>query len=173
MSDQITVTGLVATPPNHVVTSTGLAVTNFRLASTQRRYDRAAGAWVDGATNWFTVTAFRRLADHVAASVQKGERVIVTGRLRVRDWESGERSGTAVEIEAESLGHDLLWGTTTFRRAVSTSARSDEHASASDAPESTAESAGGEEWSPAPPAEGDDELPAAEAPLAGAVPTPF
>ncbi len=48
MSDTITLTGLVATTPRHLVTSTGLPITTFRLASTQRRYDRAQQKWVDG-----------------------------------------------------------------------------------------------------------------------------
>jgi single-strand DNA-binding protein len=118
MSDTITVTGFVATVPRHLVTGEGLPITSFRLASTQRRYDRRSGEWVDGETNWYTVTGFRQLAVHAAASVSKGDRVLVTGRLRIRDWSSGDRSGTTVEVEAEGLGHDLAWGTTVFTRAA-------------------------------------------------------
>jgi single-strand DNA-binding protein len=117
MSDTITLTGFVATPPRHLVTGEGSAITSFRLASTQRRYDRRTAEWVDGETNWYTVTGFRNLATHAAASLAKGDRVLVTGRLRIRDWSSGERSGTTIEVEAEALGHDLSWGTTTFTRA--------------------------------------------------------
>jgi len=119
MSDIITLTGLVATVPRHLVTSEGLPITSFRLASTQRRYDRRTAEWVDGDTNWYTVSGFRQLAVHAAASLGKGDRVIVTGRLRIRDWSSGDRSGTTIEVEAESLGHDLAWGTAAFTRAVS------------------------------------------------------
>ncbi len=68
--------------------------------------------------NWYTITTFRQLADNAALSVKKGERVFLTGRLRIREWESGERSGTTVEIEAESLGHDLSWGTSSFTRVL-------------------------------------------------------
>lgn len=46
------------------------------------------------------------------------QRVIVTGRVRIRDWESGEKSGTTVEIDAEAIGHDLTWGRATFTRSV-------------------------------------------------------
>ena len=74
--------------------------------------------WVDGETNWFTITAFRQLALNVASSVSKGDRIIVSGKLRVRDWDNGERTGTSVEIEAETMGHDLVWGTTTFARTT-------------------------------------------------------
>lgn len=118
MSDIITVTGLVATTPRHIVTSEGLTITSFRLASNQRRFDSGQNAWVDGDTNWYTVTAFRALGTNVASSVEKGQRVIVQGRLRLRDWESGERNGTSVEIEAEAIGHDLAFGRATFTRAV-------------------------------------------------------
>ena len=118
MTDTITLTGLVATTPRHIVTSEGLAITSFRLASNQRRYDRAAAAWVDGDTNWYTVTSFRQLGAHVASSVHKGERVIVSGRVRIRNWESGERNGTTIEIDAEAVGHDLTWGRSSFTRSV-------------------------------------------------------
>lgn len=125
MTDAITVTGLVATTPRHLVTSEGLPITSFRLASTQRRYDRSAQKWIDGETNWYTVTAFRQLAVNVVGSVNKGQRVVVTGKLRVRDWESGDRAGTTVEIDADALGHDLAWGTSVFTRSVSSTVAND------------------------------------------------
>jgi single-strand DNA-binding protein len=120
MTDTITLTGLVATDPKHIVTSEGLAITNFRLASTQRRYDKNEGKWVDAETNWYTVTCFRQLAINASASLSKGERVLVTGRLKLRSWDTGERSGMSVDVEADALGHDLLWGSTTFARSMST-----------------------------------------------------
>jgi single-strand DNA-binding protein len=88
------------------------------LASSNRRYDRTKKAWVDGETNWFTVTSFRQLAINSAASISKGDRIVATGRLKVRDWDNGERTGTSVEIEADSLGPDLTWGTSEFTRTV-------------------------------------------------------
>lgn len=118
MSDTLTVTGLVATEPKHIVTSAGLAVTTFRLASNQRRFDRAANKWVDGDTNWYTVASFRQLAANVVISVQKGQRVVVSGKLRVRDWETDEKKGRAVEIDADAIGHDLTWGTAAFTRSA-------------------------------------------------------
>jgi len=124
MTDTIFLTGLVATSPRHVTTSEGLAITSFRLASSQRRFDKALSKWVDGETNWFTVSAFRALATNAASSVVKGDRVVVTGRLRVRDWENTDRSGTNVEIEADSLGHDLTWGTSVYTRHVSVASTS-------------------------------------------------
>lgn len=121
--DSITVTGNVASEPQLKRTQNGVAITSFRVASGQRKYDRQSERWVDSGTNWYTVSVFRGLADHAFASLHLGDRVILTGRLRQREWESGERSGIAFDIEADALGHDLLWGTTTFvkddrRRAV-------------------------------------------------------
>lgn len=118
MAENLTVSGLVATTPRHLVTADGLAITSFRLASSNRRYDRTAGKWVDGETNWYTITAFRQLGINVAGSVNKGDRILVQGVLRVRDWDNGERAGTSVEIEAEAVGHDLTWGSSVFTRTV-------------------------------------------------------
>ena len=118
LSEIVTVSGLVATTPRHLVTQDGLPITSFRMAASHRRFDRTANKWVDGETNWFTVTAFRQLAINSAGSVSKGERVLVTGKLRVRDWDNGERAGTSVEVEADAIGHDLTWGTASFTRTV-------------------------------------------------------
>ena len=122
MTDTITLIGFVATAPKHLITGEGLPITSFRLASTQRRFDRAQGRWSDGDTNWYTVTTFRQLAINIVNSVTKGDRVVVTGRLRIRAWEVGDRSGTNVDVEADAVGHDLSWGTTAFTRTIVTSA---------------------------------------------------
>lgn len=116
MQDAITLTGLVATTPRVLVTSDGLSITSFRLASSQRRFDRAMNRWTDGDTNWYTVSCFRTLADNAAESIQKGDRVVVFGRLRIRDWGDNDRSGVTVEVEADTLGHDLNWGTANYVR---------------------------------------------------------
>lgn len=137
MSDTITLTGLVATDPRHVLTSEALPITSFRLASTQRRFDRSKSQWVDGDTNWYTITAFRQLALNSSLSIKKGDRVVVTGRVRIRDWAAGERNGTTIEIEAESLGHDLSWGTAAFTRSISLQSRSADAAAAPAASPST------------------------------------
>jgi single-strand DNA-binding protein len=123
MSDTITLTGIVATEPRHLVTKEGLPITSFRLASAQRRFDRSQERWVDADTNWYSITTFRQLAINAAGSIAKGERVIVTGRLRIREWESGERNGVNVDIEADAIGHDLLWGTSKFTRSIASSAK--------------------------------------------------
>ncbi len=118
MTDTMTLTGLVATTPRHLVTSEGLPVTSFRLASSQRRFDRKQNAWVDAGTNWYTVSTYRQLATNLVGSVQKGDRVLVTGRLRIQDWESGDKKGTNIEVVADTLGHDLFWGKAVFTRTI-------------------------------------------------------
>lgn len=116
MIDTLSVSGIVATTPRHVVTSEGLAITSFRLASTQRRFDKGQAQWVDIDTNWYTVVSFRQLAINANKSLNKGDRVVATGRVKVRNWQNDDKSGTSVEIEADALGHDLLWGTSAFER---------------------------------------------------------
>lgn len=123
MTDTITLTGLVATVPRHLITGEGLPITSFRLASAQRRFDRGTSRWIDGDTNWYTVTTFRQLAVNSATSISKGQRVVVAGRLRIREWDSGEKTGTTVDVEADAIGHDLAWGTTSFTRSISSSNR--------------------------------------------------
>ena len=118
MSEVISISGLVATTPRHLVTQEGLPITSFRLAASSRRYDRKKNSWIDGETNWFTITCFRQLAINSAASINKGERVLLSGKLKIRDWDNGERTGTSVEVEADSLGHDMSWGTSAFSRTV-------------------------------------------------------
>ncbi|MGL3198473.1 MULTISPECIES: single-stranded DNA-binding protein [Curtobacterium] len=116
MNDTITICGIVATEPRHLVTDTGVAITSLRLASPSRRFDRATGTWTNGATNWFTVTAFRSLAANVHKSLKKGDRIVVTGRVRIRTWERDGRGGTSVEVDAEGIGHDLAWGISNWIR---------------------------------------------------------
>lgn len=116
MSTTITVVGTIATDPRTTTSPGRTTFCTFRLASTERKFDRERNQWMDGDTNWFTINAFRSLAAHAGTSFAKGERIVVHGKLRVRKWESEDKSGTAVEIEADSLGHDLRWGVTAFTK---------------------------------------------------------
>lgn len=118
MSDNIYLTGVVGTVPRTLVTTEGLSITSFRLASSQRKFDRAENKWVNGETNWFTVTSFRLLANNVANSIHMGDHVVASGRLRVRSWDNGEKSGISVELEAEAIGHDLSFGVSQFARTL-------------------------------------------------------
>lgn len=114
---EITVVGNVASEITHRPSGdAGPASAWFRLASSTRFFDRRQDRWTDGDTSWFTVYCRRDLADHVMSSLTKGEPVIVTGRVRIRDWERDGRKGTTVGIEARTVGHDLSRGTAAFQR---------------------------------------------------------
>ena len=107
MSEHLAVRGLIATTPRHIVSADGLDIVSFRLVSASRRFDAASGSWKDDQTNWITVSAFRKLAVNSASTLKKGDRIMALGRLKIRDWDNGERSGTSVEIDADAIGLDL------------------------------------------------------------------
>ncbi|NKX56143.1 single-stranded DNA-binding protein [Arthrobacter mobilis] len=119
MTDIITVRGVVASDVDGGLTNGGLPAANFRLASTERRRDPETQQWVDRSTNWYTVKAFWQLAQNIGSSLHKGDRVVITGKLQLRQWTGQDgRHGTAPEIIAESIGHDLKWGTARFVRST-------------------------------------------------------
>lgn len=118
MSDNITVRGFVATEIRSSTTPGGVATASFRLGATDRRYDRGSSTWVDVNTNWFTVQGYRQLAGNMGCSIKKGQRVIVVGRLKMRSWEKDGRVYHDAEINAESVGHDLMWGSANFTRSA-------------------------------------------------------
>jgi len=117
MADMITIRGYAVGDVVLRSTQKGEPMATLRIGSTERRVDKLTNEWVDGHTNWFTVTMFRALAQNVASSIHKGDRLIVTGKLRVKNWlrEDG-RTGTSVDIEADSIGTDLFYGTCHYRR---------------------------------------------------------
>ncbi len=118
MSDNITVRGFVASEIRSATTPGGVPTASFRFGATERRYDRASSTWVDGNTNWFTVQGYRQLAGNIGCSIKKGQRVIVVGRLKMRSWERDGRVHHVAEIDAESVGHDLMWGSANFTRSA-------------------------------------------------------
>ena len=107
MSDTIVIRGFTASNPTLAALPNGVPVVNFRLASTPRWQD-ATGTWKEGTTNWYTIKAYRRLAQNIAVSVQKGQPLVISGRQRINRWnrEDGTQ-GTTVEIDAQGIGHDL------------------------------------------------------------------
>ncbi|WP_372593143.1 single-stranded DNA-binding protein [Actinotalea sp.] len=113
----VTVVGWAATTPREVV-GDGVPFTSFRLASTPRHFDARARTWVDGRTEWVTVKAFRDVAFNVAASVRKGDPLLVHGRLQTQEWQSEQGPRTDLVLEASALGHDLTRGTGRFARRV-------------------------------------------------------
>ena len=113
----VTIVGNAVEDPVRRTTNSGDPFVHFRLASTPRRRT-ASGEYVDGDTSFVDVHAFRGLARNAAASIAKGQPLVVHGRLRVREWTSGESRGTNVEIEAAHIGHDLRWGSAAFTKAT-------------------------------------------------------
>lgn len=94
-------------------------VANFRVACTPRRYHRNRDEWVDGATQWYTVNAWRALGEHCDRSLKRGDPVVVHGRLTARTYVN--KAGvevTAFEVEALLVGHDLSRGVSSFTRTA-------------------------------------------------------
>ncbi|NYI68942.1 single-stranded DNA-binding protein [Spelaeicoccus albus] len=116
MRDTITLVGTIGTVPALQTSDDGRPFLNFRLATNHSWQSKETHEFVEGDPNWFTVKAFRSLAVNTHASVSKGQRIIVTGRLSVRKWENGEKSGTQVEVMADHIGHDLALGTARYSR---------------------------------------------------------
>lgn len=112
----ITITGIAVTDAREIPTKTGAVGASFRLASNSRKFNKATNTWVDGDTSYVNINCWRTLAANVLESVHRGDPVVVAGRMRVREWSTGEKSGTSVEIDATSVGHDLSRGVTTFAK---------------------------------------------------------
>jgi single-strand DNA-binding protein len=94
------------------VPTTGTAVTAFTVAASRRVYNQDTDAWQDGDTLFLRCSAWRDLADHAAESLTKGMRVIVTGRLKQRSYETPEGDKrTVYEVDVEDLGPSLKWAT--------------------------------------------------------------
>jgi single-strand DNA-binding protein len=116
MHDNIALTGVVATQPVTTHGADGFIVTNFRIASNQRRYDSGQHKYVDAPTNFYGVAVYGSFGENVGTSVNKGEHVLIAGKLRVSEWRTSERAGTNVDVIADAVGHDLRWGKTVLTR---------------------------------------------------------
>jgi single-strand DNA-binding protein len=113
MSEAISVVGSIGTDPI-LKSVAGDQVAEFRIGCKSRRKD--GDDWVDAHTNWFTVEAWGGFARNVITSVRKGDVVVVLGRLKVDQWESGERRGTSVKIRADHIGHSMRVSPTSRER---------------------------------------------------------
>ena len=91
-------------------------VAEFRLGVTPRYYDNKRSEWVDSATQWYTVKAWRQLADNCRDSLRRADPVVVHGRLSQSSWVKDGVERTTVEVTAVSVGPDLSLGTSEFRR---------------------------------------------------------
>ena len=108
----ITVVGNLTDDPELRFTPSGAAVAKFRIASTPRTLDRQSGEWKDGEPLFLACSVWRQVAENVAESLQRGARVVVTGRLRQRSYETKEgEKRTVYELEVDEIGPSLRYAT--------------------------------------------------------------
>jgi single-strand DNA-binding protein len=109
--NSVTLVGNVTRDPELRYTASGQAMAKFGLAVNRRWQNRQTQAWEE-ATSFFDIVAWREMAENIGESVQKGARVLVTGRLEQRSWESqeGDKRST-VEVVADEVGPSLRWAT--------------------------------------------------------------
>ena len=112
----VTVVGNLVTNVDWNRFDDGTTVANFRVGSTERRYDRATGGWKDGEKLYVDVRCWRRLAENAAASLVKGDSVVVTGKLYTRSYEHEGQRRSAMTVDAHSIGADLARCTVVVKR---------------------------------------------------------
>ena len=113
----ITVIGNLTSDPELRFTPSGSAVANFTIASTPRTFDRQSNEWKDGETLFLRASVWREAAENVAESLTKGMRVIVTGRLKSRSYETKEgEKRTVIELEVDEIGPSLRYANAKVNR---------------------------------------------------------
>ena len=114
----INLVGNLTADPEFKVTSGGVAVVRFRLACSRRIFDRTANEWRDGDPAFFSVTAWRQLAQNIHTSLRKGDRAVVVGRIRQSSYEnSNHEKRISWEVEADAVGAELSWSYAQVQRA--------------------------------------------------------
>ena len=113
----ITVVGNLTSDPELRYTQSGLAVANFTIASTPRTLDRGSNEWKDGEALFLRASVWREFAEQVAGSLTKGTRVVATGRLKQRSYETKEgEKRTSIELEVDEIGPSLRYATAQVTR---------------------------------------------------------
>jgi single stranded DNA-binding protein len=129
----ITVVGYVAAEPRYEVLASGIPVLSLRVGSTPRRYDRDIGQWRDDDPMFLTASCWRGLADNLqACELKRGDPVIVTGRLRIREYTKDGQRRFSAQIEATTVGHDLSRGVARFQRTQRSAALPEDRKQADD-----------------------------------------
>lgn len=103
----VSLIGVAVSDVRVATTDSGHPMARFRLVCRPRRFDAATGTFTELEPSFMTVLCWRQLATHVAASVHKGDQVVVTGRMRVKEWDQDGRTRVSVEVDAQSVGLDL------------------------------------------------------------------
>ncbi len=118
--NQITLRGYVTAEPKFRQTAaTATPVAEIRVGCTPRRLNRETGEWQDAPTSYYTVKCWRRLAVNASSSLRKGDMVVIRGRFYMNEWiDSQQRPRAVLEIEADSVGHDLAYGWSRFLRGT-------------------------------------------------------
>jgi single-strand DNA-binding protein len=115
----ITVIGNLTADPELRFTPTGAAVSNFTVASTPRSFDKNTGEWKDGDALFLRCSLWRQPAENVAESLTRGSRVIVTGRLQQRSYETKEgEKRTVIELAVDEIGPSLRYATARVNKAT-------------------------------------------------------
>lgn len=114
----ITVVGNLTADPELRFTQSGLAVVNMTIASTPKTFDKASNEWKDGEALFLRASCWREFAEHVAGSLAKGSRVVATGKLKSRSYEtqSGEKR-TSMELDVDEIGPSLRYATAVVTRS--------------------------------------------------------
>jgi single-strand DNA-binding protein len=108
----ITVVGNLVDDPELRFTPSGAAVANFRVASTPRTFDKQANEWKDGEALFLSCSVWRQAAENVAESLQRGMRIVISGRLKARSYETREgEKRTVFEIDVDEVGPSLKYAT--------------------------------------------------------------
>ena len=114
----ITVVGNLTADPELRFTPSGAAVANFTVASTPRMFDRQSNDWKDGETLFMRCSIWRDAAENVAESLHRGTRVVVTGRLKSRSYETKEgEKRTSIELEVDEVGPSLRYASAKVTKA--------------------------------------------------------
>jgi single-strand DNA-binding protein len=114
----ITVVGNLTADPELRFTPSGAPVANFTVASTPRTFDRATNEWKDGEALFLRCNIWRQPAENVAESLTRGARVIVSGRLKQRSFDTKEgEKRTVIELEVDEIGPSLRYATAKVNRA--------------------------------------------------------
>jgi len=114
----ITVIGNLTADPELRFTPSGAAVANFTVASTPRTFDRQTSEWKDGEALFLRCNVWRQAAENVAESLTRGSRVIVSGRLKQRSFDTKEgEKRTVIELEVDEIGPSLRYATAKVTKA--------------------------------------------------------
>jgi single-strand DNA-binding protein len=114
----ITLIGNLTADPELRFTQAGTAVANFSVASTPRSFDKRTGGWKDGQALFMRCTVWQDAAENVAETLRRGMRVIVSGRLQQRSFETREgEKRTVVELQVDEIGPSLRWAVATVEKA--------------------------------------------------------